>query len=136
MKIEGHEDNHDSFHSELRPAVFIPAELPEHASANESRPPIIPSRTELPQPSAFERLRDELFAWFKTLVSAAVYATIIVTFGFQVARVDGESMTPTLENHDRLIVNKLVYRWADPKVGDVVMHYWPEDPSKSFVKRM
>jgi signal peptidase I len=75
-------------------------------------------------------------AWVKTLVSAAVYATVIVTFGFQVARVDGESMTPTLENHDRLIVNKLVYSWADPKVGDVVMHYWPEDPSKSFVKRI
>ena len=93
-------------------------------------------RSEDDRPSAFERVRDELFAWFKTLVSAAVYATIIVTFGFQVARVDGESMTPTLQDHDRLIVNKLVYSWTDPKVGDVVMHYWPEDPSKNFVKRV
>jgi signal peptidase I len=59
-----------------------------------------------------------------------------VTFGFQVARVDGESMTPTLEDHDRLIVNKLVYQWTEPKVGDVVMHYWPEDPNKTFVKRI
>ena len=93
-------------------------------------------RSEDDRPSAFERVRDELFAWFKTLVSAAVYATIIVTFGFQVARVDGESMTPTLQDHDRLIVNKLVYTWTDPKVGDVVMYYWPEDPSKNFVKRV
>ncbi len=75
-------------------------------------------------------------AWFKTLVSAAVYATIIVTFGFQVARVEGQSMVPTLEDQDRLIVNKLVYRWADPQVGDVVMLYYPEDPAKSFVKRI
>jgi signal peptidase I len=129
------EDDRPGSPAEFKPAVFIPAELPEHA-ATES--PVLESsvRDALPPPSALERLRDELFAWFKTLVSAAVYATIIVTFGFQVARVDGESMIPTLENHDRLIVNKLVYSWTDPKVGDVVMHYWPDDPSKSFVKRV
>ena len=45
-------------------------------------------------------------------------------------------MVPTLEDQDRLIVNKLVYRWADPQVGDVVMLYYPEDPAKSFVKRI
>jgi signal peptidase I len=75
-------------------------------------------------------------AWFKTVVSAAVYATLIVTFGFQVARVEGESMIPTLENQDRLIVNKAVYRIHDPQVGDVVMLYYPEEPEKSFVKRV
>jgi len=118
----------------FKPAVFIPAELPEPGDATESTASSL--KTAQSAPSARERLRDELVVWFKTLVSAAVYATIIVTFGFQVARVDGESMIPTLENHDRLIVNKLVYSWTDPKVGDVVMHYWPEDPSKSFVKRV
>jgi len=120
--------------AEFKPTVFIPAELPEPTDATESAASAL--MTAQSAPSALERLRDELFVWFKTLVSAAVYATIIVTFGFQVARVDGESMIPTLENHDRLIVNKLVYSWTDPRVGDVVMHYWPEDPSKSFVKRV
>ena len=43
-------------------------------------------------------------------MSAAVYATLIVTFGFQVARVEGQSMAPTLADQDRLIVNKLAYR--------------------------
>jgi len=75
-------------------------------------------------------------AWFKTLVSAAVYATLIVTFGFQVARVEGQSMAPTLEDQDRLIVNKLAYRLHDPQVGDIVMMYYPVDPEKSFVKRV
>jgi signal peptidase I len=119
---------------EFKPTVFIPAELSEPTDATESAASAL--MTAQSAPSALARLRDELFVWFKTLVSAAVYATIIVTFGFQVARVDGESMIPTLENHDRLIVNKLVYNWTDPRVGDVVMHYWPEDPSKSFVKRV
>ena len=58
--------------------------------------------------------KDELVAWFKTLASAAVYATLIVTFGFQVARVEGQSMAPTLADQDRLIVNKLAYRMGAP----------------------
>ncbi|MCC7009178.1 MAG: signal peptidase I [Acidobacteria bacterium] len=82
------------------------------------------------------RVGEELVAWFKTLVSAAVYATLIVTFGFQVARVEGQSMAPTLEDQDRLIVNKLAYRLHDPRVGDIVMLLYPEDPEKSFVKRV
>src|SRR5262245_51661643 len=56
------------------------------------------------------RIAEEVVAWLKTLASAAVYATLIVTFGFQVARVEGQSMAPTLADQDRLIVNKLAYR--------------------------
>jgi signal peptidase I len=82
------------------------------------------------------RLGEELVAWLKTLASAAVYATLIVTFGFQVARVEGMSMAPTLQDQDRLIVNKLAYRIGDPKVGDIVMLYYPLKPEKSFVKRI
>jgi signal peptidase I len=88
------------------------------------------------QPGALARAGEELLAWLKTLLSAAVYATLIVTFGFQVARVEGQSMAPTLEDQDRLIVNKLAYRMADPQVGDIVMLYYPRDPDKSFVKRI
>jgi len=35
------------------------------------------------------QIQEELIAWIKTLFSAAVYAILIVTFGFQVARVEG-----------------------------------------------
>ena len=80
--------------------------------------------------------KDELVAWFKTLASAAVYATLIVTFGFQVARVEGLSMAPTLADQDRLIVNKLAYRLGSPRRGDIVMLYYPANPDKSFVKRV
>jgi signal peptidase I len=83
-----------------------------------------------------ELWRDEFVAWIKTLASAAVYATLIVTFGFQVARVEGQSMAPTLADQDRLIVNKLAYRLADPQRGDIVMLYYPINPDKSFVKRV
>jgi signal peptidase I len=81
-------------------------------------------------------LKDEAVAWVKTLASAAVYATLIVTFGFQVARVEGQSMAPTLADQDRLIVNKLAYRMGEPRRGDIVMLYYPLNPDKSFVKRV
>jgi len=89
-----------------------------------------------PGPSAWARAGQEVVAGLKTLVSAAVYATLIVTFGFQVARVDGLSMAPTLEDHDRLIVNKLVYELGEPRPGDIVMLYYPLNPEKMFVKRV
>ncbi len=83
-----------------------------------------------------QQLQEELVAWVKTLFSAAVYAILIVTFGFQVARVEGQSMAHTLEDQDRLIVNKLVYRISEPRRGDIVMLYYPLNPDKSFVKRV
>jgi len=82
------------------------------------------------------QVKEELVAWIKTLLSAAVYAVLIVTFGFQVARVEGQSMAPTLEDQDRLIVNKAVYRISEPRRGDIVMLYYPLNPDKSFVKRV
>ena len=93
------------------------------------------------------RVSSEVIAWVKTLASAAVYATLIVTFGFQVARVEGQSMAPTLVDQDRLIVNKFTYRFCisipplhlgcrDPRPSDIVMLYYPVDPDKSFVKRV
>jgi signal peptidase I len=84
----------------------------------------------------WKRMGHEILAGLQTLVSAAVYATLIVTFGVQVARVDGLSMAPTLEDHDRLIVNKLVYELGDPRPGDIVMLYYPLNPDKMFVKRV
>ncbi|MEE2637978.1 MAG: signal peptidase I [Acidobacteriota bacterium] len=83
------------------------------------------------------RAGEEVMAWVKTFASAAVYATLIVTFGFQVARVEGRSMEPTLADQDRLIVNKALYRFfGAPEPGDIVMLYYPRDPDKSFVKRI
>jgi len=54
----------------------------------------------------------------------------------QVARVEGVAMAPTINNQDRLIVNKLAYLVHPPQRGDIVMHRYPRDPAKTFVKRV
>ncbi len=99
-------------------------------------PVVVPADQSLDQVGAWKRMGREVVAGVQTLLSAAVYATLIVTFGFQVARVDGLSMAPTLEDHDRLIVNKLVYEIGEPLPGDIVMLYYPLNPEKMFVKRV
>ena len=86
--------------------------------------------------TTWQRVGAEVLSGIQTLFSAAIYATLIVTFCFQVARVDGLSMAPTLQDHDRLIVNKLVYELGEPRPGDIVMLYYPLNPEKMFVKRV
>ena len=98
--------------------------------------PVAAAPAAAPHTQTWAVVRDEIVAWVKTLGSAAVYATLIVTFGFQVARVEGQSMAPTLQDQDRLIVNKAIYRLSSPRRGDIVMLYYPVNPDKSFVKRV
>src|SRR5262245_34244759 len=107
-------------------ATFLSTTLPEPAAVI-AEPPVV---------SAWQRIGSEVLSGVQTLFSAAVYATLIVTFCFQVARVDGLSMAPTLQDHDRLIVNKLVYEVGEPRPGDIVMLYYPLNPEKMFVKRV
>jgi signal peptidase I len=104
--------------------------------ASEMEPAPSPPVESAVRESLWVRLGRETVACVKALLSAAVYATLIVTFVAQVARVDGMSMAPTLEDHDRLIVNKLAYKLGEPRPGDIVMLYYPIDPDKMFVKRV
>src|SRR5215472_8878519 len=108
---------------EVVPGHEVPSAAPVMVPPSILQPAMQPAHAQRRGP--WTRMWDELMSGAQTLVSAAVYATLIVTFGFQVARVDGLSMAPTLEDHDRLIVNKLVYELGDPRPGDIVMLYYP-----------
>jgi signal peptidase I len=100
--------------------------------------PLTPFVPELCAPANDSQMNAwrEILSGIRTLASGGVYAILIVTFGFQVARVDGFSMEPTLQDGDRLIVNRLAYRLADPRPGDIVMLYYPRNPAMLFVKRV
>ena len=121
--------------SDSRPDPFNPVPRPPEASEPSKPAEFLSSGV---GSIRVHQIRDEVVAWLKTLASAAVYATLIVTFGFQVARVDGQSMAPTLADQDRLIINKAAYMSliGEPQIGDIVMLYYPNEPEKSFVKRV
>jgi signal peptidase I len=69
-----------------------------------------------------------------TLSPAATW--IVTTYLYQFARVEGAAMSPTINDQDRLIVNKRVYLAGDPAIGDIVMLRYPRDPEKTFVRRV
>jgi signal peptidase I len=50
--------------------------------------------------------------------------------------VEGPSMMPTLENHERLLVNKFIYFIEAPRKGEIIVFRYPRDPSRDFIKRV
>ena len=68
-------------------------------------------------------LGREIFEWFYTIAIALLIAFIIKGFLFDLVKVDGESMMPTLQDGNRLIVRRIGYK---PKQGDIIIldsHY-------------
>jgi len=52
-------------------------------------------------------------------------------------RVESISMQPTLYEGDMVIVNKLAYRWGEPKRGDIIIFEYPPDPKQEpYIKRV
>ena len=50
--------------------------------------------------------------------------------------VDGDSMHPTFENLDYLIVDELLYNFSAPARGDVIVFRYPGNPSIFYIKRI
>jgi signal peptidase I len=72
----------------------------------------------------------------RDLLLALVAVLFFVIFLVQPVRVEGTSMQPQLEDQERIFVSKISYRVFDVQRGDVVVFYFPGDPSKSFIKRV
>lgn len=67
---------------------------------------------------------------------AVLFCFFLITFVAQAFRVQGTSMQPLLADSERIIVNKFVYRFRTIERGDVVVFWYPKDPSVSFIKRV
>ena len=65
-----------------------------------------------------------------------LFCFFIVTFVAQPVRVQGASMQPRIEDNERILVNKFIYRFHGVERSDVVVFYYPRDPSVSYIKRV
>lgn len=63
-------------------------------------------------------LLKEVWEWFYTIVIALLVVIFIKGFIFDIVRVDGPSMNPTLTHNDRLFISKLGYK---PAAGDIII---------------
>lgn len=86
--------------------------------------------------------------WAKSISLAIILFLVVRAFLVEAFKIPSGSMEGTLLVGDFLLVNKLVYgaevpiirkqlpAVRDPRLGDVIVFQWPEDPAKSFVKRL
>jgi signal peptidase I len=78
--------------------------------------------------------------WIAVVVGAVVIAIVVRTFVLQTFWIPSPSMSPTLVEDDRVLVNKLSYRFHDVNRGDVIVFERPanEPPNevKDLIKRV
>lgn len=81
-------------------------------------------------------IQEEIKDWVVSILIAVVLAFFIRYFIVELYLVEGPSMRPTLLNHERLVVNKFIYRFKEPQRGDVLVFRYPKDQSRDFIKRV
>ena len=74
--------------------------------------------------------------WLRDLIISLAISAFIIIFLYQPVKVEGTSMMPSLDDQERIFVNKFVYRLESIQRGDIVVFRYPRDPSKSFIKRV
>jgi len=77
-----------------------------------------------------------LSVWLRDLGISLAISCFIIIFLYQPVKVEGTSMMPSLDDQERIFVNKFVYRLEPIQRGDIVVFRYPRDPSKSFIKRV
>ncbi len=95
---------------------------------------------EQPNAEAAERTSSlsSLFFWVRDLLLAVVIAIIVIVFIYQPVKVEGTSMMPSLQDQERIFVNKFIYRFGLGQIdrGDRVVFWFPGDTTKSYIKRV
>ena len=104
--------------------------MPEQGRPEELRPR--PDKGAVPAP----RTLPVLSVWLRDLMISLAISAFIIIFLYQPVKVEGTSMMPSLDDQERIFVNKYVYRLEPIQRGDIVVFRYPRDPSKSFIKRV
>ena len=111
-----------------------PASEPAAPEATDAEPAAPPAESERSR-----RLRRSAIEWIIVILVAVTVALLLRTFVVQTFWIPSGSMVPTLQENDRVIVNKLSYHLHPVHRGDIVVFTTPKGVSKSFkdlVKRV
>jgi signal peptidase I len=68
--------------------------------------------------------------------AAFVLALLIQQFLVKPFYIPSPSMSPTLVEGDRVLVNRLLYRFDSPDRGDIVVFHPPVAPREDYIKRV
>jgi signal peptidase I len=107
------------------------AAIPEVPEVPQSAPDIRSEKTRTTNRAA------TLFAsWVRDLIISLAISAFIIVFLYQPVKVEGTSMMPSLDDQERIFINKFVYRIEPIQHGDIIVFRYPRDPAKSFIKRV
>jgi signal peptidase I len=70
------------------------------------------------------------------VAAAFVLALLIQQFVVKPFYIPSPSMEPTLSRGDRVLVNRMVYRFSEPEIGDIVVFHPPIAPGEDYIKRV
>ncbi len=118
----------------LEPGGLGPAE--EAAVPGIALPPPPAAREAAAGAPSRGRVLRAAWEFLHDLSVAVLFCFFLIAFVAQAFRVQGTSMEPLLEDGERIVVNKLVYRFQPIERGDVVVFWYPRDPAVSFIKRV
>lgn len=90
---------------------------------------------EEPGPQEKQGITRFLVDILETILLSVILFLVINALTARV-RVDGQSMYPTFESGEFLIVSKLSYKFGNPERGDVVVFHLPRDPDQDYIKRV
>jgi signal peptidase I len=107
--------------------------MPEDTSSQPHLQPEPPVAT--PAPSS-AKPRNGTMRWLRDIVISVGVSIFIIIFVYQPVKVEGTSMMPGLDDQERIFINKFIYRWEPIERGDVVVFRYPQDPTKSYIKRV
>lgn len=118
----------------------MPESLQDPGSTEQRQTPdrLVPVKAipETALPVSRPRVRAGLAIWLRDLFISLAISGFIIVFLYQPVKVEGTSMMPSLEDQERIFVNKFVYRLEPIERGDIVVFRYPRDPSKSYIKRV
>jgi signal peptidase I len=115
---------------------FPPEKNPRNEGEATQAPPAAMAQPFVAAPPASSPVRTGFGVWVRDLVISLAISAFIIIFLYQPVKVEGTSMMPSLEDQERIFVNKFVYRLEPIERGDIVVFRYPRDPSKSYIKRV
>ena len=80
--------------------------------------------------------KPSIIGFIEVLFLALLIAFLLRTFIVQAYKLPSSSMEDSLLSGDFILVNKLHYRYNEPKPGEIIVFKYPLNPSKDMVKRV
>ncbi len=84
----------------------------------------------------YDSVKDALFDYGKTFAIVFIAVFFLSQFVYINATIPSGSMENTIMQGDRIFGNRLAYVMTDPKRYDIIIFKYPDDTSKTFIKRI